>query len=271
MRDGRPADTARGGGIGRLYSVLWTHARGMRGRRVLAISMLVAAQVSRLAIPFLFGCAVNALQEQGRDGGVRAGGYMRAMLGAATAAWVLHGPARVIERRVALFARENLADALFARLLSLPLRWHEENHSGETLHRLQNTCSALCGFAQNQFIYLQNIVSIIGPIIALVAASTITGLTALRGYALIAVVLLRFDRVMTRLVREQNALERRYTATVVAAVANIGTLLPLGLAAPVRSHVRARHLELSVPMHRDFVVNEQKWAVVDVLNNALRV
>ena len=271
MHDGRVVDTARGGGIGRLYSVLWTHARGMRGRLVLAISMLVAAQVIRLAIPWFFGCAVNALQQQGRDGVVRAGWYMLAMLGAATAAWVLHGPARVIERRVALYARENLADYLFARLLSLPLRWHEQNHSGETLHRLQNTCAALFGFAQNQFIYLQNIVSIIGPIIALVAVSTITGVTALLGYAAIAIVLLRFDRVMTRLVREQNALERRYTATVVDAVANIGTVLTLGLAAPVRSHVRARHLELSVPMHKDFVVNEQKWAAVDVLNNALRV
>src|SRR3569623_3061664 len=100
----------------------------MRGRLVLAISMLVAAQVIRLAIPFLFGCAVIALQEQGRDGVVRAGWYMLAMLGAATAAWVLHGPAREIGRRVALFARESLADALIARLLSLPLRWHEENH-----------------------------------------------------------------------------------------------------------------------------------------------
>src|SRR5690349_1267811 len=126
-----------GGGIGRLYAMLWLYARGMRGRLVLAIAMLVGAQVIRLAIPWLFGCAVNALQAQGTDGVQRAGVYLAAMLGVATVAWAIHGPARIWERQVALHARERLADALFARILSLPLRWHEKHHSGETLHRLQ--------------------------------------------------------------------------------------------------------------------------------------
>ena len=271
MHDGRPGDTARGGGIGRLYSVLWTHARGMRGQLVLALAMLVTAQVIRLAIPWFFGCAVNALQDQGRAGVVRAGWYLLAMLGAATAAWIIHGPARVIERRVALHARENLADTLFARLLSLPLRWHEQHHSGETLHRLQNTTAALFGFAQNQFIYLQNLVSIVGPIVALVAVSAITGVTALVGYVAILILLLRFDRMMVKLVRQENAAERRYTSTVVDAVGNVGTILTLGLAAPMRSLVRERSLEVSVPLKKNFVVNESKWAAIDLLNNAMRV
>src|SRR5690348_14121014 len=115
-------------GIGRLYAVLWTHARGARGRMIVALALLVAAQVVRLAIPYLFGSAVNALQTQG----VRvAGYYLLAMLGAATVAWAMHGPARIIERRVALHARERLADALFARLVSLSWRWHEKHHSGK--------------------------------------------------------------------------------------------------------------------------------------------
>jgi ATP-binding cassette subfamily B protein len=259
------------GGIGRLYSVLWTHARGMRGRLVLALVMLVLAQVVRLAIPWLFGCAVNALQGQGADGVRRAGWFLFAMLGAAIVAWALHAPARIIERRVALHARERMADALFARLLSLPLRWHEEHHSGETLHRLQMTSAALFGFAQNQFIHVQNIVSIVGPIVALVAVSAITGGTALVGYTIIAVVLLRFDRLMVRLVREENAAERRYTSSVVDSVGNVATVLTLGLQEPVREAVNARHLEVSKPLARNFVVNESKWAAIDLANNAMRV
>jgi ABC-type multidrug transport system fused ATPase/permease subunit len=243
----------------------------MRGRLVLALTSLVAAQVVRLAIPWLFGCAVNALQSQGIEGVRRAGWYLLAMLGAATVAWALHGPARIVERRVALFAREGLADALFARLVALPWRWHERHHSGETLHRLQQTSAALFGFAQNQFIYLQNIVSIVGPIIALLAISWVTGTVALVGYAVIAIVLARFDRVMVRLVREENAAERRYTSAVVDSVGNISTVLTLGLQAPVRDAVRARHLAVSEPLAKNFVVNEAKWAVIDLLNNAMRV
>lgn len=263
--------TVHRGGIGRLYTVLWTHARGMRLRMIVALVALAAAQVARITIPWLFGCAVNALQTQGEAGLREAGWYLVAMLAAAIVAWAMHGPARIVERRTALYARERLADALFARLLSLPLRWHEQHHSGDTLHRLQKTTGALFGFAQNQFIYLQNLISIIGPIVALVAVSLITGLATLAGYVVVAILLVRFDRVMVRLVREENAADRRYTSSVVDSTGNISTVLTLGLQDAVRGAVRARHLEVSRPLDRSIVVNEGKWATIDLLNNAMRV
>lgn len=251
--------------------MLWAHARGRRARMVLALVMLAAAQVVRLTIPWLFGCAVNALQTTGIEGLREAGFYLLGMLVAAIVAWALHGPARIVERRTALYARERLADSLFARLLSLPLRWHETHHSGDTLHRLQKTTAAMFGFAQTQFIYLQNFISVLGPIVALVAISALTGMTALAGYALLFVILVHFDRTMVRLVREENAAERRYTSSVVDAAGNISTVLTLGLQEPVRDAVRARHLDVSRPLSRNIVVNETKWATIDLLNNAMRI
>ncbi|MDB4961962.1 MAG: multidrug transporter ATP-binding protein [Myxococcales bacterium] len=259
------------GGIRRLYSALWTHAAGRRGRMVVALALLVAAQVVRISIPWLFGCAVNALQTQGIEGVRRAGGFLLWMLAAALVAWAMHGPARIVERRTALFARERMADALFGRLLALPLRWHEQHHTGDVLHRLQKTTAALFGFAQNQFIYLQNIVSVLGPIAALLAVSAATGSVALAGYGVIAFALVRFDRVMVRLAREENAAERRYTSSIVDSAGNISTVLTLGLHDAVRAQVRARHLEVSRPVWRSIVVNEAKWATIDLLNNAMRV
>src|SRR6478609_1441505 len=91
------------GGIRRLYSTLWTYAVGRRGRMLLALGLLVAAQAIRIAIPWLFGCAVNALQTQGIEGVRRAGWFLLLMLAAAIAAWAMHGPARILERRTALF------------------------------------------------------------------------------------------------------------------------------------------------------------------------
>src|SRR3954469_25256889 len=184
------------GGIRRLYAVLWTHAAGRRGRTALALALLFTAQCVRIAIPWLFGCAVNAIQTDRGGGMRRAAMFFLMMLIAALVAWAMHGPARIVERRTALFARERMADALFARLLALPLRWHEQHHTGDVLHRLQKTTAALFGFAQNQFIYLQNIVSVVGPIAALLALSAATGGAALVGYTIIAIALVRYDRVM---------------------------------------------------------------------------
>lgn len=273
LYDGSPMTTigTDAGGIRRLYSVLWTYAAGRRGRMVFALGLLVTAQGVRIAIPWLFGCAVNALQTQGAWGVRRAGWFLLLMLAAALVAWAMHGPARIVERRTALFARERMADALLGRLLALPLRWHEQHHTGDVLHRLQKTTAALFGFAQNQFIYLQNIVSVVGPIAALLAVSAATGGAALVGYAVIAFALVRFDRVMVQLAREENAAERRYTSAVVDSAGNISTVLTLGLHDAVRAQVRARHLEVSTPLWRSIVVNESKWATIDLLNNAMRI
>lgn len=235
---------------------------------MLALALLMAAQCVRIAIPWLFGCAVNELQAGGSEGLRRAGGFLVLILGAALVAWAMHGPARIIERRT---ARERMADALLGRLLALPLRWHERYHTGDVLHRLQKTTTALFGFAQNQFIYLQNIVSVVGPIAALFAVSLVTGGAALVRYAIIGLVLVCFDRVMVRLVREENAAERRYTSSLVDAAGNISTVLTLGLHEPIRALVRGRHLDVSRPLSRSIVVNEAKWATIDLFNNAMRV
>ena len=263
--------TTQRGGIARLYAALWLHARGMRVRLVFALALLFVAQVVRLVIPWLFGCAVNALQAQGSDGIRRAAWFLVAMLAAAIVAWAMHGPARVAERQAAVLARERLADTLFARVMALPLRWHEQRHSGDVLHRVQKTTAALFGFAQHQFVYLQNTVSIVGPLIALVAVSPLTGTVALIGYAIIAVTLLRFDREMVRLVREENAAERHYTARVVDGIGNISTVLTLGLGEAVRESVARAHQEVSKPLSRGIVINEAKWATIDLFNNAMRV
>jgi ATP-binding cassette, subfamily B, bacterial len=69
--------------------------------------------------------------------------------------------------------------------VSLPLRWHESHHSGETIQRMAKATHALFGSSQNQFIYLQNGVSLVGPLAALCVVSAVTGTAAVVGYALI--------------------------------------------------------------------------------------
>src|SRR2546427_759303 len=143
------------------------------------------AQVVRLTIPWFFGEAVNALQAQGMEGITRARNDLLLMLAAVGVAWTMHGPARIVERFTALVVRERFADALHAKALALPVRWHEQHHSGDTLHRMTRATSSLASFAQSQFIYLQNTVSVVGPIAALFLISRATGAAAMAGYAAI--------------------------------------------------------------------------------------
>src|SRR5256885_12957898 len=264
MRGSRPAD-----GVAKLYATLGRHAEGGRGQVVFFVFLLVLAQVVRLTIPWFFGEAVNALQTSGMEGIARARNDLLLMLAAVGVAWTMHGPARIVERFTALVVRERFADSLHAKALALPVRWHEEHHSGETLHRMTRATGSLASFAQSQFIYLQNTVSVVGPIAALFLISRATGATALAGYLAIGYFVVRIDSVMVRLVREENRAERRYNAALVDCLGNIGTVLTLRLQEPMRKMLRSRLLAVFAPLRRNIMFNEVKWGGIALLNSAM--
>ena len=265
MRDSLPA-----GSVGNLYAALWRHAEGRRGKVVLFVVLLVMAQVVRLTIPWFFGEAVNALQARGMEGIAQARNDLLLMLAAVGVAWTMHGPARIVERFTALMVRERFADALHVKALALPVRWHEQHHSGETLHRMTRATSSLAQFAQSQFIYLQNTVSVLGPIAALFLVSRPTGAAAMAGYAAIGFFVVRIDSVMVRLVREENRAERRYNSALVDCLGNIATVLTLRLQEPMRKMLRSRLVEVFAPLRRNIVFNEVKWGGIDLLNGGMR-
>jgi ABC-type multidrug transport system fused ATPase/permease subunit len=182
----------------------------------------------------------------------------------------MHGPARILERFTALTVRERFADSLHAKALALPVRWHEQHHSGETLHRMTRATASLASFAQSQFIYLQNAVSIVGPIAALCFISRATGAAALLGYAAIGCFVVRVDRVMVMLIREENRAERRYNSALVDCLGNIGTVLTLRVQEPMRKLLRSRLVAAFAPLRRNIVFNEVKWGGIDLMNSAMR-
>ena len=265
MPDALPA-----GSVAKLYATLWRHAEGRRGKVVVFVVLLVMAQVVRLTIPWFFGEAVNALQAQGTEGITRARNDLLLMLAAVGVAWTMHGPARIVERFTALVVRERFADALHAKALALPVRWHEQHHSGDTLHRMTRATSSLASFAQSQFIYLQNTVSVVGPIAALFLISRATGAAAMAGYAAIGYFVVRIDAFMVLLVREENRAERRYNSALVDCLGNIGTVLTLRVQEPMRRMLRSRLLAVFAPLRRNIVFNEVKWGGIDLLNGGMR-
>ncbi len=145
------------GGPTELYKELWRLSAGKRGAIFLALTLLVTGQSVKLLLPYLAAQAINALQMVGPNYLVDAGYYLIAVFGAYVLSWALHGPGRVIERKLAMHIREKLADELTGKLLKVPLAWHEDNHSGETTHQVEQSIRALYDFAQAQFIYVQNL------------------------------------------------------------------------------------------------------------------
>lgn len=252
-----------------LYRALWHHAAGVRPLIFWAFALLLASQLFKLGVPWLAGNAINTLQGGGLGSLPAAGQWLALVFAAIVASWLLHGPGRILERNVALKVRERLSALLVGRLLAAPLAWHERHHSGETTHRVQQSTQALYDFAQSQFIYLQNVVRLVGPIVALWLISPRVGAVAVVGYGLIGLLITRFDRRMMALAVAENRAERRYAATLVDVLGNVLSVLALRRGAGVARLVGARLAEVFGPLKRAIVLNEVKWCAVDVLASLL--
>ncbi|MCY7315284.1 MAG: ABC transporter ATP-binding protein/permease, partial [Rubrivivax sp.] len=255
--------------IAELYRQIWHHARGARLQLAAALSMLSASQGLKLALPWLAAQAINSVQTAGREGLSTAGLWITAILVLHVGVWLLHGPARVLERRVALRVRRSAAGLLYARLAQAPLAWHEQQHSGELQQRVAQASSALQGFTQTQFIYFSSVIQIVGPLVALWWLSTLTGALALAGVVLVAGSVLVFDRRLVALAVQENDAERRYAARLLDFVGNIGAVASLRLQAATKRLLDARLLAVFQPLARSIVINEWKWCTVDLATVAL--
>ena len=253
-----------------LYRQMWRHAEGARGWLALAFLLLLASQSVKLAVPWLAAKAIDTLQASGASGHLGAAlPWVAAIMATLAASWALHGPARVIERSVAVRVRRAFADKLYERLTQAPLAWHEQHHPAALQHRMAQSSGALFDFTQNQFLYLQSSVNLIGPVLALMLLSPLAGSIAILGFVTIAGLLFAFDRSLMRLAAVENAAQRRYGSTLLDSLANVSTVLSLGLARSTRRTLDRRMDALSAPLARSIVLNEWKWCAVDLLTAGL--
>lgn len=249
-----------------LYQALWRHAAGVRTHLVGATTLISASQLIRLTLPWLAGRAIDTLQRGDIAG---SGRWILLLLAIYLVSWMLHGPGRVLERNVGLRVRERVADQLYARIAAAPLVWRDGHHSGELQHRVHQASRALSDFTQNQFVYVQNAFSFIGPLVALALLAPASGLIALVGFVAIAVVIVRFDRTLMQLARAENDADRRYAAALFDFIGNAGTVIGLRLQAASRRLLGRRMGAVSAPLKRAVVVNEGKWFTVDLLGLGL--
>jgi ATP-binding cassette, subfamily B, bacterial len=252
-----------------LYRDLWALIRGERRVFVGAVVLLVSAQVTLLAVPYVSGRALNALQLRGLAGLGDAGRWLSMALLVAACSWVLHGPGRILERRTALTVRRRMSALLTEQLFSLPLSWHGSQHSASTAHRVQQSTHALSGFAQSQYIYLNSAVRLVGPLIALWCIEPLVGYVAALGLGLILCSVVGFDRAMLRLARQENDADRAYSATLIDTLGNATTVYALRQARACAARLERRLVAIFAPLRKSILLNELKWCTVDLSSRAL--
>ncbi len=248
-----------------LLRTAWQYARQQRRRFVAVYALFGLANVVYALNPLLYGWFVAEIQREGTGVLRHAWLYAGVFLGLRGLGWLLHGPARVMERQLAFDLSRNYLDSLYHQALHLPVGWHQDHHSGATINRLRKAYEALRDFFQNGFVYLNAISKFVFSFGAMVYFSPLFGAIGV-GLGLLTVwVIFRFDKPFIKSLDEVNEREHVVTSTLFDSLSNILTVITLRLGKRLQISLMDKVAMIAGPFRRNVVVNEWKWFSADML------
>lgn len=239
----------------------WHYSAGNRPMVILYFCLFVLANLFTLAEPIVIGKILNIVQ----FAGVTAQnlwviwGYLSLIIVINIAVWACHGPARVLETKNAFLVRANYTQYLLSGTMALPMTWHTDHHSGDTIDKINKGTNALYSFTTDSFLLIETLVRLIGSYFVLVYFN-FSSLYIVLGMVLITVwVILRFDKVLVTQYERLFKFDNTIAAKVFDALSNITTVIILRVEKLVLKALAGRirqPLDLFIKNSR---LNEMKW------------
>ncbi len=241
----------------------WRYSKDERPRYVLVYTMFLFSNLASALEPIIWGLFVNELQKKGVDALRSTWLYVGAYLLIRLVDWSFHGPARIMERELAFNMSRNFLHELYHKALHLPVKWHQDHHSGATINRIRKAYEALKEFFQDGFMYISSLGKFVFSFIAIIYFAPLYGFIAfLLGIGVI-VIILKFDKPYIKTLEEVNEGEHVVSATLFDSLSNIITVITLRLQKRMEAGILQRIAVIFPPFKKNIRINEWKWFVVE--------
>ncbi|MDQ3394016.1 MAG: ABC transporter transmembrane domain-containing protein, partial [Bacteroidota bacterium] len=243
----------------------WTYAREERKRYILIYTMFIAANLVVAMFPLWYGWFVNGLQREGvnilKNAWMYAGGFLALKL----TEWAFHGPARVMERKLAFNISKNFLDDLYHKVLHLPLDWHKDHHSGATINRIKKAYDALRAFFQNGFICLYGLCKFVISFAAIVYFSPLFGGIGVVLGMITFWIISKFDKPYVQSLREVNEGQHKVTSNLFDCLSNIVSVITLRLERRMEAGLMNKVSDIYPSFRQTVSINEWKWFAAQMM------
>jgi len=248
-----------------LMKTAWRYAKQEKRQYILVYSLFILASGSFALYPLLYGWFINALQKGDaqhlRYALIYVGLYFLMKL----VEWGLHGPARILERKLAFNLSRNYLQELYHQTLHLPVKWQQDNHSGATINRIRKAYEALKDFFQNGFIYFYALAKFVSSFVAMIVFSPLFGGIGIVLGAITVWIIFKFDKPFIQSVDDTNEKEHVVSSTLFDSLSNIITVITLRLEKRMEKSLLEKVKDVYAPFMRSVKINEWKWFAADML------
>lgn len=244
-----------------LFWKMWGYSKGNHKNVVLHIAMSVSANLLLALEPLIVGIFLNTLQIKGvHRETLPALFFILSLLPLLEIFfWLLHGPSRVIENRNAFLVRRSYNNYLLRGTMALPLEWHTDHHSGDTIDKIEKGSTALFNFSERTFEVIQGIITLITAFCAMFFFDALAGGMALGISIFTFFVLTLFDKRLVPGYKIVNQMENTISAKIFDALSNVTTVIILRVEALVLKSIDEFIKKPFRKFHENNKINEWKW------------
>jgi len=252
----------------------WNFAKKNKGNRkkvVLYLSMSWVSHVVHLCIPLIFTILMSDVQKRGVTKenlpylvSVSFLFVVRCLVG-----WSLHGPSRLLEENNAFQNRAWYQTHLLGGVLRMPLSWHAEHHSGDTLDKVEKGSSGLFNFSENTFqiVRIVNAMTVSSIVLAVFDPGAMAISLLMIGFAVSIIAF--FDKRLAKNYRELNRMENKISEKIKDAVTNITTVVILRIEKQILKSIEAKIWEPYSLFKNTNRINEAKWFLVSLCASSM--
>ncbi len=153
----------------------------------------------------------------------------------------------------------------YHQTLHLPVKWHQDNHSGAIINRVRKAYEALKHFFQDGFMFFHSFAKFVFSFAAIIYFSPLFGLVSAFLGILTIWLIFKFDKPLIENLNATNEKEHVVSATLFDSLSNINTVITLRLENQMKNSLLQKIRDVFPPFRKNVVINEWKWFVADML------
>ncbi len=254
-----------------LSKELWKYSKGNRPAVVLYACLFIIANLISFFEPLIVAKLLNTIQTQG----IHAGNIMT-LLGIVglffvivVGFWIFHGPARWIEITNSFLVRANYRKHMIDGTMDLPLRWHTDHHSGDTIDKIEKGSKALYDFSGRSYELIETVVRLISSYLALVYFNLHSAYIVIFMMVMAFMVVIHYDKKLRKNYIKLNRAENKVAAKVYDIISNITTVVILRLEKLSSNDIMKKIMAPFKLFRGHIATSEFKWFLVGVFGSLI--
>lgn len=250
---------------------LLKYAKGERWKIAVYYVFHIISICGTLLQPYAFAMVINALQRQDEVMIHDVQYWLIVYVVGFLIFNIFHRSARFMERYVAFRVRKRFITTIYGVLQSLPLSWHEENHTGNVIDRINKAADGLYRFGECQAILINMIINFIGATIILARISVVIAIIALLAGAGIILITKSLYKFSVPEYRKQVEGFHNVSATLFDYIRNITTIIVLKLGKSVQKKIDEKIEDIFPHVAKENKITQLKCFLNELLVVSLNV